>query len=158
MKNRSSRRSAFSLLEVLFGVLLAGTCAAILAATMPVATNSRIKADFNNKATSLAQKELEEIRGKGYANLTANSLLNYGLIDSATALKIEGQDAGITSYSFTNVDSGVSDNPARLLPEGIGIVSLEQVDTDLRRVTVEVSWTDRGRERFVRVATLLANL
>lgn len=146
-------RRGFSLLEVLFAVFLAAVCATILAATMPVANNSRARANMNNKATSLAQKQVEAIRGLGYANATPEQLQKFNLIDSLQP--IEGTT---DTYSFTNVDSAVGDNPSQILPSGQGFVRLQQVDLDLRRVTVEVRYQDRGRQKSVRLGTLIANL
>jgi prepilin-type N-terminal cleavage/methylation domain-containing protein len=145
------KRKGFSLIEVLFAVFLMGVCAAIVAACMPVANNSRARADLNNKATSMAQKQLEAIRGLGYANATAEQLYAKGLLDSATA--IEGD-----TYTFTAVDTGVLDSPAYILPEGEGFVTITQPDTDLRQIVVEVKWVDRGKEKTVQIGTMVANL
>jgi len=137
----------------LFGIFLAGLCATLLAATMPVATSSRARADLNNKATSMAQKHLEAVRGLGYANAIPAQLFQFGLIDTASPLS--GTD---DTYSFTNVDSGTVDSPAQILPSGTGRLTLEQVDLDLRRATIEIRYLDRGTTRSVRMGTLVANL
>lgn len=140
-------------MEVLLAVFLAGLCATLLAATMPVATTSRARADLNNKATSLAQKHLEAVRGLGYANAIPAQLIKYSLIDSASPL------AGAPStFAITNVDNAAVDSAAQVLPSGTGRLTLEQVDLDLRRVTVEIRYSDRGTERSVTVGTLIANL
>lgn len=144
-------KRGFSLIEVLFAVFITSLCAAMLAATMPVATASREKADTNNKATSLIQKQLEAVRGIGYGNLTPAQMFTYKLIDSANAVATD-------TYSWTNVDSANKDNPANVLKSGTGTIKVEAVDTDLRRVTVTVTWSDRGTTRTLRAATLVANL
>jgi type II secretory pathway pseudopilin PulG len=140
-----------TLVEVLFAVFLVGLSAMIIAATMPVANNSRAKASLTQKATGMAQKQLEALRGIGYANLTASQMFNYGLIDSQSAVSAN-------TFSWTNADSAALDNPARILPNGVGRVSVEQVALDLKRVTVWVTYTDRGQNREVRLGTLIANL
>lgn len=148
-RKRSVR--GFSLIEVLFAIFLASICAMIMAASMPVANNSRAKADLYNKATSLAQKQLEAITGLGYANATATQLKSFNLIDSATPI-------ATNTYSFSNVDVAQLDNPAQVLPSGSGTVQLAQVDLDLRKVVVTVNWVDRGQNRSLKLGTLIANL
>mgnify|MGYP000954960739 FL=1 len=151
LDNMKRKRTGFSLVEVLFGVFLAMLSAMVLAASMPIATTSRARADLNNKATGLAQKQLEAIRSLGYANATPGQLRAAGLIDSVEPI-------AENTYSFSNVDSAALDNPSRILTSGSGRVILEQVDIDLRRATVEVRYTDGGREKSVRIGTLVANL
>lgn len=145
------KRRGFSFLEVLCAVFVASLCAVIVSASLPVATNSRLKADLNNKATNLAQRQLERIRGVGYPNLTAAALHTDGLLDSATA--VTG-----TTYSFTTAESVATERVSAILPSGVGRVTIDQVDLDLRRVTVAVSYVDRGQTRTIRLGTLVANL
>ena len=123
----------------------------VVVSTMPLATAARAKADLMNRAMGLAQKEIEALRGIGYPNLTANQMFANGLIDSVTPV-------AANTYSFTNADALANDNPARVLPNGVGRVLIEQVDIDLRRVTVWVTYNDRGTTRTVRLGTLVANL
>lgn len=150
-RRRTKTVRGFSLIEVLFAIFLASICAMILAASMPVANNSRARADLYNKATSLAQKQLEAISGLGYANATPAQLKSFNLIDSATPV-------GTNTYSFSNVDIAQLDNPAQVLPNGSGTVEVSQVDLDLRKVVVTVNWVDRGRNRSLKLGTLIANL
>ena len=145
------RRKGFSFVEVLFAVFLVAMSASIVVATMPIANKSRAKADYNNKATGLAEKQLEAIRGLGYSNCTPTALLTNGMIDSVTPISTN-------TYSFTNSDTTALDNPARILPTGTGKVLIEQPDLDLRRVIVTISWVERGATRTVTVGTLIANL
>lgn len=140
-----------TLLEVLFAVFLVAVSATILAASMPSASRSQKIADLNNKATNLAQKELEAIRSVGYANVTPAQLVGVGLLDSVTPV-------ATNTYAFTQVDQGASDSPSVLLPSGTGTVKIEQVGLDMRRVTVRVAWFHRGATRSVSVGTLIADL
>lgn len=149
------RNAGTTLIEVLFAAFLAAMCGMVLAATMPVASKSRAKAEMNDKATSIAQRELEAVRGLGYANITASQLLAYGLIDSTTP-------TSGTTYSFTNVakpDNEFVNQGGRVLLKNMqGAITIDQVDLDLRRVIVDVSYIDRGTTRTVRLSTLVANL
>jgi prepilin-type N-terminal cleavage/methylation domain-containing protein len=145
------KKRGFSLIEVLLAIFLVVVCAFIVAATMPIANTSRAKASDLDKAMGLAQKQLEAIRGVGYANVTPAQLASYGLVDSTTPTTTN-------TYSFTNSDSANLDNPARILTNGSGTVMVEQLDVDLRRVTVNVTWRDRVKYKTFSVGTLIANL
>ena len=107
---KRNRKSGVTLIEVLFAMFLVVACALIVAATMPIADIARGKADLMSKATGMAQKQLEAIRGVGYANINAPALAAAGLIDSTTPITT-------STYSFTNSDSANRDNPrAELCP------------------------------------------
>ncbi len=139
------------LIESLFAVFLVAIVATIIAATMPLANNSRARADMLNKAVSIAQKQVENVRGVGYPNLNGPQLLAAGLVESSTA-------DGNGRFHFTNVDSAAFDAPALVLPSGKGYLKIEQVGLDLRLVTVRVEWTDRGKPRHTVLSTMIANL
>lgn len=145
------RQRGFSLIEVLIAIFLVVMCSMIVVATMPIATASREKADLMSKATGIAQKQIEALRGVGYPNLVPSRMLTLGLIDSMTPV-------ATNTYSFTNADTLAFDSPAQVLPSGTGRVMVEQVDFDLRRVTVTITYSDRGTTRTSRLATLVANL
>lgn len=145
------RQKAFSLIENLFGIFLVAIAAAIMAATLPIANSSRARADLLNKATGIAQKQLELIKNAGYQNATPSKLYSLGLLDS-TAPAANGM------YSFTNVDNGAYDAPSQVLPNGKGYVGITSVASDLIEVTVLVTWSDRGNDRSLTVSTFLANL
>jgi prepilin-type N-terminal cleavage/methylation domain-containing protein len=151
VRHSAIRRRGFSLIEVVFAIFLVATGAAVVVATMPIANSSRAKADLNNKAVGLAQKQLEAIRGLGYANLTPAQLYSYGLIDSTTPISTN-------TYACTNSDYSSYDSPSRVLPTGMGWVKVEQVDLDLRQVTVSISYNERGKTRTYTLGTLVANL
>lgn len=149
---RSTRtKRGVSLIEVLFAVFMVAVCAVILVAAMPTASRSQAMSDLNNKATNLGQKELEAVRGLGYANVTFEQLFAAGLIDSTTTV-------AANTWSFTNVDTGLNDSASKLLPSGTGRVKIEQMGLDLRRVTVTVNWTARGVPKSISLGTLIANL
>lgn len=107
-------------------------------------------ADKSNIAVALAQKQLEAIKGVD-PSLSAAVLFSAGLIDSTTPVSPN-------KWSFTNVDTAAFDNPARVLKNGEGFITIEQVDIELRRVTVEVRWTEQARQRSIRVGTLVADM
>lgn len=148
---KRTKKSGHTLIEVMLASFMALCCALIFAATIPTSNNSRVRADLNNRATGLANKQIEAIRARGFGATTPTLLKDAGIIDSATAV-------ATNTYSFTNVDAGIVDSPATTLPNGIGRVTLENITTDLIRVRVQVTYSDRGTNRTVTVSTLVANL
>lgn len=146
-----TRKGGFSFVEVMLSVFLVACLAGVVAAAMPVATLSRTKAEAANSAAAIAQKEMEAARGLGYANLTAAGLLANGLIDST------GTDAS-GAFLFSNVDAALGDSPNTSLQGGTGTVLVEQVDVELRRLTIRVTWNERGKPRSFTLSTLVANL
>lgn len=150
MRTTSGKRG-FSFVEIQAAIFVVVMVALIVAASIPLASQARRRAYFQMRATGIVQRELESIKSLGYSNADATQLLADGLIDSTTPV-------ATNTYTFNNVDTAAFDTPANNLPSGTGQVLIEQVSTDLRRVTVSVTWTDRGRTRTIRSGTLLANL
>ena len=150
-----------SLVEIVFAVFLALTCALIFASTAPIANVTRGKADYINSATSLAQKSIESVRSAGYANATPERMYSNGVIESLTLKDISSYPFGLqgeNAYQATNVDGGQIDSPATVLPEGRAYVVYDQADLDLRSISVIVAWKEDGDWRSVRLSTLVANL
>lgn len=150
-----------TLLEAMMASFLCLLCAMIFAATMPVATLTRGKAENVSIATSLGQKMLEEIRANGYPNSTVARLYAVSLLDSTTAVNLGTVGvgtAGETGYECTNVDTAAAGNTGRILSQGRSFLIVDQVNIDMRRVTVVVGWKEKGNWKTVRVGTLVANL
>lgn len=124
---------------------------AILASAMPISTLSRNKANYANKAANFAQKEIELMKAQTYANLNETKLYAADLIDSTTPVSSN-------TFSCNNTDSAVGDRVTDLLPNGKGTVKIEQVDIELKKITLSISWTERGRARSYVVSSLVANL
>lgn len=142
---------AFTLIEGLFALFVVTVSGLALVATLPIATSSRKKADYSAKAVSLAQKEIENMRYIGYANLTDGQLRALGYVDSSSP--------GDGSYTFTNVDVGAGDSPATVLPSGSATLNIAEASRDLRSVSVTIRWRERnGVNRSITVDTLIANL
>jgi Tfp pilus assembly protein PilV len=151
MNNRRPRANAGNtLIEVMFAVFLALVCAMIFAAAMPTAQASRIKADNYNRAVHIAQRQMESFKAVDPA-LRADQLYTAKLIDSVTPIRAN-------TWSFTNVAAVGNDSAAHVLNNGRAEVEIELVDIELRRVTVRVFWTEKGTERQVTLATLVADL
>lgn len=158
---RRSRTGGHTLLETMFAVFLALICALIFSATIPIASITRGKAENMNSAVSLAQKTAELVRGGGYPNTLPSRLYDNNLIDSTTLQSIASYSfatAGEQAYECSNVDNALVDSPSKVLPNGKGFIKSEQVDLDLRRVTVIIAWQERSKWKSVRISTLVANL
>lgn len=163
------RTRGFTYIEVIVSLFLVMASIAVVAVTLPASTAARGKSTLLDKAMALAQKELEKVRGAGYANITATQLYSIGAIDSAaptqstSTIGLSPVSAGTetiagSTYSFTSADAAAQDSPAIVLPSGIGRITVEQVDTDVRRLTVTVSWSDRGVTRSFSTGTIICNL
>lgn len=145
------KQSGHTLIEVLFATFLVGMSGTVLLSSSPTATATRMKAESLNRASGLVQKEMESIRGLGYANLTASQLNTFGLIDSTT-------EVSSNTYAFTNSDSANGDSVANVLRNGTGTVTIERADIELKRVTVTVNWWDGRTTRTFTASALIANL
>jgi len=152
MKRRiHSRAQGYVLIEALYAIFLVLTAALIVAATLPVSNQARNKTLLSDKAMDVCQKQIEAIRNLSYQNANPTSLAANGLIDSANP--VSG-----TSYSFTNSDTAVLDNPGLLLPNGVGTVNIQQLNLNMIQITVTVTWTDNGNPMSYTLGTLEANL
>jgi hypothetical protein len=126
------------------------TCAgAILASAMPAATVSRVKGNYLNRAANFAQKEIELMKAQTYSNLTPVKLLSADIIDSTAPISTD-------TYSCNSTDAAVGDRVTDVLPNGSASVKVEQIDIELKRITVTVSWTEKGRNRSYSVGSLVA--
>ncbi len=148
---KRSKSGGFSLIEILFGIFIVALCATVLSATMPTANQSRVKANNVSKAINLAQKQMEAIRCVGYASITPERLTTLGLLDSQAPIEPN-------TFSFSNVDNGIFDNPSTVLTAGTGTVLIRQSNLDIKEVTIVVAWTEKGVRRNFRLGTKIANL
>lgn len=161
MQRAQRRLRAHTLIEAMFASFLALACALIFSATIPVANLTRGKADNMNAATSLAQKMIERVRHDGYPNASNAQFVANGLADSSTLSSTSAYGCGPVgeqALEFTNVDSGLVDSPAKVLPGGKGYIYATQTGIDLRQVTVIVAWKEKSVTKSVRLTTLVANL
>jgi Tfp pilus assembly protein PilV len=145
------KNNGFTLVEVMLSVFMVTCAGAILASAMPAATVSRMKGNYLNKAANFAQKEVELMKAQTYSNLTATKLHAADLIDSTNTI-------AANTYSCNSTDAAVGDRVSDILPSGTASVKIEQVDLELKRITLTVNWSEKGRSRTYVVASLVANL
>jgi len=145
-------RSGMTLVEVTFamGVLL--LCAFLFSATFPVSTQSRAKADNRATATALAQRHLEAVQDAGFHGIqTQNVLTANGLIDGVVS-------ASPPTYSFSSITFGTGQSPANSLPQGQGLLRINELAPTLGEVTVTVRWRENDEWRSVTLSTLVAGI
>lgn len=150
-----------TLLEAMMAAFLALITALIFSATIPIANFTRGKAENVNLATSLAAKTIEAVRGDGYPNTTAQRLYDNNFISSTSQVNIGSLGigtAGEMAYDASDADSALVDSAAKVLPSGKGYIKTEQVDLELRRITVIIAWKEKDVWKTVRMGTLVANL
>lgn len=136
--------------ETLFAIFIVALTALIMSAALPIGHKSRKKADLRTKAAEIAQREMEQVRALGYPNITADALLSHGAIDNI--------NASADGYPFTNVDNAKGDAIGTVLPSGTGHVALSQIALDLRSVTITVKWVEDGKNRQIKMASIIGNL
>lgn len=122
---RKCRRGT-SLVDVVIMLFIFGLAGIVFSASFPAAFRANKEAQEYKTATALAQRKMEQLRGLNYQSLTYGILYQNGYIDQ----NYTGQN-----YKFTSVD-GVADK----LPSGIGSIVVSDDFTDMKRVTITVSW------------------
>lgn len=140
---RSKRGSL--LMDVMITVFLLGVAGAIFSSTYPAGIASARKAQNYKVALAIAQKKMEQLRAMNYESLSHPLLVAVGAIDSSP---------GSVPYEFTQVDS-VDDK----LPDGVGRLTVEDVNSTVRRVIVTVTWQDKtgAPARAVTLTSLFAD-
>ena len=155
------KQQGHTLIEAMFAAMLALACCLLFAATVPVANRSRGRAELTSVATSLAQKQLEMVKGLGYAKLTSDSLYSAGIVQSTTAVDLKAAgltDQTMSGYETTSLDIGKKDTAAITLPSGRSFVQITDTSIDLKQVAIRVFWKDNGKNRSTEVTSLVANL
>lgn len=160
-QQRRRLKGGQTLVEAVFACFVTLSCALVYSATIPVANVSRGKGEKLAAATSLAYKQIENIKAVGYGSLDGPSLVADGLLNSSTLVNFqtEGlQTSSETGFESSNIDAAGVDSAATILPNGRSFVQIAQADIDLRQVVVIVYWQEKGVWRSTRVGTLVANM
>jgi hypothetical protein len=124
---RRRRSAGISLLEVIVGIflLLAGTL--MFATLVTAAVKSGRMVGNHQQAVSIVQHKIDQLRAVGYGRLTHEELHDAGIVDSIP-------DA--LPFKFNSVDE-----LDRYFPNAIGSVTVEDFSTNVRKVTVNLTWT-----------------
>lgn len=143
MRVIGSRRGA-GLIDVMLTLFLLGVAGMIFSAVFPTCIRSTKQAQEYKIAAAISQKKMEQLRAVSYDLLNYTQLTSRSVVDSSP---------GSSPYSFTTVDS-----LSTLLPSGTGTLTVQDINSDTRQVTVTVSWRGTGTAtRSIQTVTLIVD-
>jgi prepilin-type N-terminal cleavage/methylation domain-containing protein len=121
------KKRGYTLLEVIVALGLVATGTLAFGAMVPMsARSSRMNANYQ-QAVSLLQHKIDQCRAVGWGRLTYTELQNAGIIDASP----------VTSpYSYATVDTLTS-----IYPSATGTLQVSDYNSDIRQVTVTLTWT-----------------
>ena len=108
---RPSRRTAFTLVELMLALFVFGMILVLFGAIFPVATRAGHVGAHYSEATFLAQHKIDQFRNIGSTKIDGASLAGQSLIDTnsdgtpRTVPNPAGLPDGMVSYSFTLIDN-----------------------------------------------------
>lgn len=126
--------------------------AAIAVAALPVSTTSKTKAKYYNYAVNFATRQIEEIQYHDFTKITAADLAADDLIDNTVPV------SGTDTYSCNLTQFGAGEAITTKLPSGKATVRIEDINADMKRVTVHVEWKERSNTRSYDLGAVVANL
>jgi len=121
------KKRGYTLIEVIvaLGLVAAGTLA--FGAMVPMSARSaRMNANYQ-QAVSLLQHKVDQCRAVGWGRLTYTELQNAGIIDASPTT---------SPYRFTTVDTLTA-----IYPAATGTLQVSDYSSDIRQVTVTMTWT-----------------
>jgi len=132
-------------IDVITVIFLVAVIGVVFATSFPTAITASRQAQEYKVATAIAQQKVEQLHAMNYESLTQPLMTYASAID---------EGAGSSPYSFTTVDSVSSQ-----LPSGTGQLSMADLSSSLKRVSVTVSWqSSNGRKnRSVTLTTYFAD-
>lgn len=144
---RTCRCRAFTLVDTLIAFLILAVGGLSLSTALPTLSRSHAIADETSKAVQLASRQLEQLRLVRFENITYETLRDLDLIETWS---------GEGPYTFTNLSTDTATNfsPARALNQGEGRIYIEEIDSNVKTIRVEVVWlAASGQRRSVSVET-----
>ena len=144
----SRRKRGAMLIDAILAIYLVAVVALVLSATLAGAVVSRGLADQRTKATCIANRQLEAIKGLGYENLSFASLQFYGLADTSTSS---------TTCTFTTCGA-TSEKVSTILPQGTGTTTITDVTATVKKIVINVRWLSKTGNRTVTVSTEIGKL
>lgn len=123
----------FTFFESLIAVLLIGLTVAAFATVFQTTAKAEAMAGTYQRAVSLAQHKIDQLRAIGYGRLDASNLDAAGIIDHPVVSN---------PYSFTNVD-----NLSQLHPLAGGTIAISDLTYNVKQVVVTVGWNTGSPQR-----------
>ena len=120
-------KQGFTLIELLIAIILVAGGLMVLMQLMGVAIFADSDLEYSLTALNLANEKLEELKDKDTTDFDDIS---------------DGSEPG-SAVGFDWVDDR--------------IVTVSEVDTDLKDVQVEVRWTQKGGQQSIKLQTYIAN-
>ena len=118
-------QAGFTIVELLVTIVIIGLTTASLSSLFISIRHVQQQTGYIDEATRAAQREIETLRNDNYASLTP------------------GQTIDFSSHLPSS------------LPNGSGSVVVSQLENDLRRVDVTVSYTAEGTQKNITLSSLI---
>ncbi len=113
-RRRRRGRSGFTLMEVAMAMMVFTMMTLMFAAVFPMAVRGAQHSSNYAQGTMLAQHKMDQLRTTGYIRLVDPAkLAPTGIIDNPQPAGYPIVSNGATTYSFTSVDSLVSDGTTK---------------------------------------------
>lgn len=132
--NKRLERHGFTLLEVLITAVLVTMGFALLLRAFSMAISADKYAEYRSVALNLAKEKLEEIKNTGFSQIGSGT--DY---PGSSAPYLRFVTSRVTTVALYDGDDDGSP------------------DADLKRVTVDVYWTQKGTPQRVELETLVCN-
>ncbi len=158
-----TRVQGSALTELLVAVFLVALLVLSIASVSPMTTRMQTQARQFSYATSVAQTVLERIRTLNFLQVTAEGLLNAGLIQSVELSepnRFRGRFTTVPAAGGGNLDLATQLRNATGTIEVFNEVTNNNISTGVKRVFVTVRWQEPGTGRWqqVQLATIIVSL
>lgn len=136
-------RRGFSLIDVTIATVVMASGVLLFGGFYPTAARCSRMSGSYSQAISEVQHKVDQIRAVGYGRLTYADLKDAEIIDPAP---------NTSPYRFE-----ATDDLRTVLWDPIGTITVTNVSTDLRQVTISLSWrrTAQSNQRSTHAVTIL---
>lgn len=124
-------RRAYSLIEVMFGIVLCGLAVATLSTMIPLATKGQRASREYLQMADVAQAKMDRLKALGYGRLNSTEIPAASI---GTATNVNNV------YQF-NLTRGVDS-----VTNATGTVTVSDYDSDIKRVVVSINWVSGGQQ------------
>lgn len=133
----------------MLAVLMIGMAAAAFFGLFPTFTRSQIISSDEGKAVQMAQRMIEHLQLLKPADLNASTLSTINLIDP-------DQSEAPFTFSEIPLDEATGYSPNRAIRNGAGLMEIENLDANSKKVTLTISWTSpKGKSMSITTGTVL---
>jgi len=142
-QSRARSRRGFSLIDSAIATMVMAAGVLVFAAFYPTAARCSKMSGSYSQAISEVQHKVDQLRAVGYGRLTYTDLKDAGVIDASP---------NASPYRFE-----AKDNLGAVLWSPVGTIAVTDVSTDLRQVTVTLTWlrSSQSTQRSTHAVTIL---